>query len=235
MKKILSLALAAIMVVSVLPVAYAADVDYTAGTAVEYTADADANRSYTITVPAELQPGQSGTVTLKGMWASNETVKVTADASVELTNSINAADNYTLDVEFAGIEKAGDNTVEKTYTETVKVDDMPAAALFGTWSGKFNYNVEFDDGAEPVAPTVMFKDVKYHNAAATGSNATDIMFASDGAMWYYGGSYSDEGSTMFTYTTKGQEVYAMDMLTGTFSADGYTYTANNGTAYIYTP
>ena len=126
------------MVVSVLPVAYAADVDYTAGTAVEYTADADANRSYTITVPAELQPGQSGTVTLKGMWASNETVKVTADASVELTNSINAADKHTLAITFPGIEKAGDNTVEKTYTETVAVAEMPENAIFGTWSGKFN-------------------------------------------------------------------------------------------------
>ncbi len=155
MKKILSLTLAVLMVVSMIPTAMAADVDYTAGTAVEYTADSDANRAYTITVPAELQPGQSGTVTLKGKWASNETVKVTADANVVLTNSINAADTKTLDIGFAGIEKAGDNTEEKTYTEAVSVAAMPADALFGTWSGKFNYNVEFVAPVELITFTYM--------------------------------------------------------------------------------
>jgi len=158
MKKILSLALAGVMMFSALPMAYAADVDYTAGTAVEYTADADANRSYTITVPAKLIPKQdaavSGTVTLKGKWASNETVKVTADAEVELTNSINAEDKHKLAITFAGIEKAGDNTEEKTYTETVSVAAMPAAALFGEWTGKFNYNVEFSDGIERISFTI---------------------------------------------------------------------------------
>lgn len=147
MKKILSLAMVGVMMFSALPMAYAADTqDYSLGTAVSYTADAAANREYTITVPASLEPGQSGTVTLKGKWASNETVKVTADAEVVLTNSINSADQKTLSITFAGIEKAGDNVEEKTYTESVSVAAMPADALFGTWSGKFNYNVEYDDG-----------------------------------------------------------------------------------------
>lgn len=145
MKRIFSLALAAVMTMSVLPVAYAADVEYTAGTQVTYTADADANREYTITVPALLNPGQSGAVTLKGKWASNETVKVTADATVELTNSINSNDKKVLNIGFNGIEKAGDNTVERTYTENVSVAAMPSDALFGIWSGKFNYNVELVD------------------------------------------------------------------------------------------
>ena len=147
MKKILSLGLAAAMAVSAMPMAFAADTqDHSQGTMVEYVANSDANRYYTITVPAKMNPGQSGTVTLKGMWASNETVKVTADATVELVNSITGADEKVLDVTFLGIEKAGDNTTEKTYTEAVSVAAMPASALFGTWSGKFNYNVEFDDG-----------------------------------------------------------------------------------------
>ena len=149
MKKYLSLALAGIMMFSALPVAYAADTaDYTAGTQVSYTADADTNREYSITVPALLNPGQRGTVTLKGKWASNETVKVTADATVELTNSINSNDKKVLNITFAGMEKAGDNVEEKTYTENVAVATMPADALFGTWSGRFNYNVEFDDGKQ---------------------------------------------------------------------------------------
>ena len=149
MKRIFSLALAGVMMFSALPVAYAADTaDYTAGTQVSYTADADANREYSITVPALLNPGQSGTVTLKGKWASNETVKVTADATVELTNSINSNDKKVLNITFAGMEKAGDNVEEKTYTENVAVATMPADALFGAWSGRFNYNVEFDDGKQ---------------------------------------------------------------------------------------
>ena len=152
MKRIFSFTLAAVMSLSALPVAYAIDVDYTNGTTVVYTANNEANREYSITVPASLEPGKSGAVTLKGKWASNETVKVTADTSVELVNSINSADKKTLAVTFAGIEKAGDNTVEKTYTETVEVEEMPADALFGTWSGKFNYNVEFvDEAAELIS------------------------------------------------------------------------------------
>ncbi len=150
MKKILSLTLAVMLLVSAIPTAFAAETqDYTMGTAVSYTADDEANREYTITVPASMEPGQSGTVTLKGKWASDETVKVTADANVVLTNSINAADTKTLAITFAGIEKAGDNVEEKTYTESVSVAAMPADALFGTWSGKFNYNVDFIE-AEPV-------------------------------------------------------------------------------------
>ena len=145
MKKIISFSLAVIMLLSVCPMVYAADVDYQQGTAVEYVADNDANREYTITVPAQLAPGASGTVTLSGKWASNETVKVTADANVVLTNSINDADTKTLDVTFLGIEKAGNNNEAKTYTEAVSVAGIDNA-LFGTWSGKFNYNVEFDDG-----------------------------------------------------------------------------------------
>lgn len=152
MKKILSLMLAIMMLVSAIPAAYATTA-YTNGTQVEYIADVDANREYTITVPALLNPGQSGTVTLKGKWASNETVKVTADATVELTNSINSNDKKVLNISFAGIEKAGDNTVERTYTENVSVAAMPSDALFGVWSGKFNYNVDYVAGSGTTDPS----------------------------------------------------------------------------------
>lgn len=133
MKKILSLTLAALMVVSMVPTAFAANVDYQNGTEVEYTGSrttinedgtASHNAEYTITVPALLAPGGSGTVTLAGYWPSDATVKVTADASVDMLNSINNADKKTLTVTFAGIELAGSNTATVTDNEAVSVSDI---------------------------------------------------------------------------------------------------------------
>ena len=142
MKKIVSLALAVIMLLSVCPMVYAADVDYQQGTQVVY--EATGTESYTITVPALLAPGGSGTVTLSGTWADNRTITVTADPDVTLTNSIKAEDQKVLDVYFDGISEAGSNTGSQTFTETVSVEEI-TNALFGTWSGKFNYNVEARD------------------------------------------------------------------------------------------
>lgn len=164
MKRIFSLALAGVMVFSALPMAYAADVDYQNGTEVEYTGsrttvNADGtethNAEYTITVPALLAPGGSGTVTLQGMWPSDATVKVTAEDKVEMVNNINSADKKTLAVTFTAIELAGNNTVAVSDDETVSVADI-SNALFGTWSGKFNYNVEYNGeagGSGTVTPT----------------------------------------------------------------------------------
>ena len=164
MKKVLSLTLAALMVVSMVPTAFAADVDYQNGTEVEYTGsrttvNADGtethNAEYTITVPALLAPGGSGTVTLQGMWPSDATVKVTAEDKVEMVNNINSADKKTLAVTFTAIELAGNNTVAVSDDETVSVADI-SNALFGTWSGKFNYNVEYNGeagGSGTVTPT----------------------------------------------------------------------------------
>ena len=144
MKKILSLGLVAVMALSMVPMAYAADVDYTNGTQVTYAGTGA--EAYTVTVPAELAPGASGTVTLEGTWASNRQVTVSADANVVLTNSINAQDTKTLTVTFGGITLAGDNNVAVSDTEAVSVADI-SDALFGTWSGKFNYNVEIGNVA----------------------------------------------------------------------------------------
>lgn len=164
MKKILSLTLAVLMVVSMIPTAFAADVDYKNGTEVEYTGsrttvNADGtethNAEYTITVPALLAPGGFGTVTLAGYWPSDATVKVTAEDKVEMVNNINSADKKTLAVTFTAIELAGNNTVAVSDDETVSVADI-SNALFGTWSGKFNYNVEYNGevgGSGTVTPT----------------------------------------------------------------------------------
>lgn len=155
MKKILSLTLAALMVVSMVPTAFAADVDYQNGTEVEYTGsrttvNADGtethNAEYTITVPALLAPGGSGTVTLEGYWPSDATVKVTAEEKVEVVNDINSADKKELAVTFASIEKAGSNTAVVTASAPVSVANIENA-LFGKWAGKFNYNVEYNGEA----------------------------------------------------------------------------------------
>lgn len=152
MKRIFSFLLAALLLVSAVPIAQATTTA-NQGTQVEYIGTA--SEAYTITVPALLAPGGSGTVTLEGTWASDKTVKVTADTEVVLTNSINAADQKTLAVTFAGIEKAGSNTESQTFTEAVTVADIQDA-LFGTWSGKFNYNVEIADAPIPVVGSATF-------------------------------------------------------------------------------
>ena len=142
MKKIISLLLAVVLVISAVPMAYAADTqDYSLGTEVKYTAAN--NENYTITVPARLAPGQGGTVTLDGFWPSNKTITVTAEENVVLTNIINANDKKTLDVYFDGISEAGDNNGKQTFTAPVSVADIEAA-LFGTWNGTFYYNVDIE-------------------------------------------------------------------------------------------
>jgi len=157
MKKILSLTLAVMLLISAIPTAFAAEAggNWAGGTQVEATGSRSTveddgsvthNVEYTITVPAKLAPAGSGTVTLEGMWPSDATVKVTADPSVEMVNSINSADKKTLAVTFPSIEKAGDNTQAVSASAPVSVADI-SAALFGTWSGKFNYNVDYVAGS----------------------------------------------------------------------------------------
>ena len=151
MKKIVSLLLVLAMAVSVVPMALATR-DYTAGTDVQYNAEADNDgdgqpdnsEAWTVTVPALLAPGAEGDVVAEGTWASNRKLTVTADATVTLSNSINAADQKVLNVTFAGIGLTGSNTEAVSQTVKVGVADI-TDALFGTWSGTFNYDVEMGD------------------------------------------------------------------------------------------
>jgi len=140
--------LAAVLLVSAVPTALATN-DYSQGTQVVY--EATGSESYTITVPAQLAPGGNGTVTLSGTWADNRIVTVTADPTVTLTNSIKAEDQKVLNVHFDGISEAGSNTGSQTFTQGISVDNI-TDALFGTWSGKFNYNVEITGGSDAATP-----------------------------------------------------------------------------------
>ena len=152
MKKIISLLLVGIMVVSMIPTAFATT-NYTNGTQVSYNAEdpngdgvLDNKEAYTVTVPAKLAPGGSGDVVASGTWNSARKLVVTADPDVTLTNSISGADEKVLTVTFPGIELPGSNTAAVSDTKVVSVADIEAA-LFGTWEGVFEYNVEMVDVA----------------------------------------------------------------------------------------
>ena len=58
-----------------------------------------------------------------------------------------------MNITFPGISASGSNTSKQTFTETVSVEGI-SNALFGTWSGKFNYNVDSvtNEGASPDTP-----------------------------------------------------------------------------------
>ena len=174
MKKILSFLLVGIMIVSMVPSAFATT-NYTNGTDVEYNAadddtigdingdgQPDNTEYYTVTVPALMAPGASGNVVAKGTWASNRKLTVTADDDVTLTNSINAADQNVLDVTFPGIALQGSNTAAVTDTKAVSVAGIDNA-LFGTWSGTFYYDVEMVDNVEMITFTI--DDTEYQAEA----------------------------------------------------------------------
>lgn len=153
MKKLVSLMLVLVMICSFSIVAFATT-DYRNGTDVTYNpADPDGIpdsgdevdlEAYTVTVPAVMLPGSEATVTASGTWASNRQLVVTADETVTLVNSISNADEKVLTVSFDGITKAGDNTAAVSATESIAVQEI-TNALFGTWSGHFNYEVEMQD------------------------------------------------------------------------------------------
>lgn len=206
MKKVFSLTLVMLMLISAIPTTFATT-DYTHGTQVEYDAndkDGDGiidNLNYTITVPAKLSPAQEGIVTLHGMWPSNATVKVTSEDSVDLVNSINNRDVKNLTVTFLGIEKAGDNTERKTYTEPVSVEGI-SDALFGTWEGVFYYNVEYKTAGLPEKGKAAEEYTWEELSAIAKANKANEYFAL--------------GDTKTFTTTEGQEV-VMEMIA--FNAD----------------
>ena len=155
MKKILSMFLALVMLLSMTILTASADTEaggnWNGGTKVSYNAeDPDGDgvlnntESYTVTVPSQLAPGTGGEVVLSGTWASDRMVTVTADKEVVLKNSINKDNTKTLAVTFTTIEQEGSNTSTIEVKEDVSVVAI-ANAIFGTWSGTFNYFVSITD------------------------------------------------------------------------------------------
>lgn len=171
MKKIFSFILAALMLVSMIPTALAAEVDVSEGTTIKVVGTgAD---TYTVTVPAKLAPGESGTVKANGTWPSNQTLNVTTPSSVTLTHGTQTMD---VGITFDGISQVGSDTGSVSTEQTVAV--ASASALFGTWTGHLTYTVEMvtnstggDSGGESTNTyAATFADNSWADIAAACQN-----------------------------------------------------------------
>ena len=213
MKKILSLTLAVMLLVSAIPTAFAAETqDYSLGTAVTVEG---AGGEYTVTVPATLNAGEVGTVTANGYWAKEETLIVTAPETIEVTHT-QTNQKATVNVDFDGIEALGDDLEEQTVTASISVDK--GNTKFGTWTGTIVYNVELVD-----LPDGTF-------AIMTSSGEQVILEADEGMTW--------ETWRTSDYNTVGAITWADGI---SFAASGneylsgahYLYTSSEGTEEVY--
>lgn len=275
MRKILSLILVFIMLLSIMPVAYAASEincsecgtahtqcascekflfcdtclicnecgyipttrDASQGTQVFFDAedpDGDGNKdnmeSWTVTVPAVMFPAGTGHVIASGSWASNRKLVVSADKSVALINDISKGDERILDVYFDGIELIGNNKESVFITKEISVAAMSGDALFGTWEGIFEYQVEMVNNEANV-----FKDVLYHTTREIDDdgNISHVKLSSDGNLYAYSSRYPFPGEDKGNYSIEGNEVL-IEGIEFTISNDGYTLTAViDGTTFTY--
>lgn len=141
MKKILSLTLALLMVVSAVPMVHAAG-NWEDGTEVTYSAAG--TEEWTVTVPAQLAPGGSGDVTASGTWADNRKLVVEVNPHVIMGNDM-LFEEISLMATFDDINLLGSNTEAVSQTNQISVADFESAPLFGNWSGHITYYVEMVD------------------------------------------------------------------------------------------
>ena len=137
------------LLITLLVLVLALSIGAFAGNTVTHTGTG--TESFTVTVPASLEPGQNGSVSVAGTWASWRTVTVSAPANVKLTNSKDASESETVAITFAGITKEGSDSAASNASESISVA-APTGALFGDWSGSFQYTVSI--AGDPV--TVSF-------------------------------------------------------------------------------
>lgn len=210
MKKILSLCLAALLLVSAVPMVYAAETT-AASNGTTITATGTKGAAYEVTVPAVLAPGQSGTVTASGTWAANQTLKVTAPTSVDL---VNGSDKIPVGIEFAGIQEVGNNNGDAEYaTATVTVGNVDTSAFFGTWTGTLNYTVEMVRN-DLISITIYEDDgtaVYQMESGMTLAEWIDSDYNTAG--YYYDGSYIVNSDHTFRLVYIGSQDYAqLDMI-----------------------
>lgn len=200
MKKTISLFLTFLLMFSICPMSFAAGHE----TLVSY--DTQGVSEYLLTVPATLAPGSSSTVKLDGSWPSNETINVTADSTVSLTNSIDSSTKV-LDISFNGISQAGDNTKSISVSETISIDTIENA-LFGVWSGEFYYNVSVKDSSCPL----QFGRT-YGIADSETQSGMFFLFNEDGSGMMASienGEVSSQALPIGSFLFEGTEIYSAD-------------------------
>lgn len=150
MKKILSITLAAVMLLSMIPAAFAAEIggNWNGGTAVVYGDDADeinagaGTEAYTVTVPASMNPGDNATVSAEGTLPATKKLVVTTADSVVLSYS---GSEKTLAVTGGDLIMAGSNIEAVSASAAIAVADWSdevKAPLFGEWAGTITYTAE---------------------------------------------------------------------------------------------
>lgn len=142
MKRILSILMAALLLVSAIPTAFAAEGehDYSNGTQITLVGTQETQGAqWTVTVPAKMQPGQTGTVTAQGTWAADQFINVHAPKTVTLTYGAQSMDVGITFGKSCGFSKIGSNTEDVTYSADITVAE--ANRLFGEWTGLVEYTV----------------------------------------------------------------------------------------------
>ena len=154
MKKIFSLSLVGLMMFSMIPTAFAADVggNWSGGTAVVYGDDVDeinggaGTEAYTVTVPAKMNPNQTvtGGVSAEGTLPATKKLVVTASDSVVLTCGNNSK---TLTITGGDLVMNGSNIEAVSAAVDIAVSDFAVgdAPLFGEWSGTITYTAAIEN------------------------------------------------------------------------------------------
>lgn len=188
--KIYSILLAVLLSFSMPPFLYT-------GLAVSTTVSYTSERStyYELSVPTIMYPGDTASVMVTGTWNSLSYLEITADRTVTLVNSLNGEEKV-LDVYFDGILQYGNDTDEICLSKEITVEPMNNA-VFGTWTGSFNYTVNMFEESEPdeAHSGVIPDGGTYYALGDRSSGSWGIGNYSDAIEIYYSGEeFPDEVS-----------------------------------------
>lgn len=157
MKKMLCLALALVMALSLAIPAMAAVTNNSGGTTtVTYDASnpgeggSATQENWTVTVPATMAPGGSGNVTVEGQWGASKKLVVGIENDATTVTLSSGDETKALAITFDGISVTGSNGAAITAstagaTKQISVANWGTsnpAPLFGTWSGTITYTAE---------------------------------------------------------------------------------------------
>lgn len=199
MKKIVSLALAAVMLLGTIPMVNAAEVtenhDYSNGTAI--TLVGTGTEEYTVTVPAKMAPGDTGTIKAEGTWGADKVLNVIAPKNVTLTYGAQTMDvaitcSNGSNVPIAahnGFYLIGNSVDSVSKEATISVED--ATRLFGTWTGTIVYTVDLIEKGDINRDGVI--DLEDYNFLCQGINDYDSLSPEQQALVDTYGDMNDDG------------------------------------------